>query len=311
MKILCIQLRQMGDVIMTTAAVRQLRTLYPDAHITFMSEPLGANVYQNSPRIDRLWVIKRKQSALETLKLFWQVNREKYDLVIDFFSNPKSAQITLASMAKRRIGFDFRGRKHAYTDPISLKEAGDEYAVHSKNRLIEPLGGSIEDEKIEFFTNETSEKYAKEFALKNSFADNTIAFCVVSRREYKILPPQFFATVGDLLIESGYKLFFVYGPNEKKMALDVFNLLKNPQNAIIDYEIPSVQETRATLGYCKAYVGNDGGSKHMSVCAKIPTITVFQKAKAINWTQKDETAFQLEDGVYPEQVFTAVIDRLK
>lgn len=88
MKILCIQLRQMGDVIMTTPAVRQLRTLYPDAEIVFMAEPLGANVYRNNPHISRLWAIPRKQSIGAFLKLLWQVNRQKFDLVIDFFSNP-------------------------------------------------------------------------------------------------------------------------------------------------------------------------------------------------------------------------------
>ena len=140
MKILCIQLRQMGDVIMTTPAVRQLRRLYPDAEIVFMSEPLGANVYRNNPHVSRVWTVPRKQSLRETLGLFLEVYKERFDLVIDFFSNPKSAQITWASRAKERVGFDFPGRRYAYTRSVGLPDS-KEYAAKSKNRLIAHLGG--------------------------------------------------------------------------------------------------------------------------------------------------------------------------
>ncbi|MDR1450850.1 MAG: glycosyltransferase family 9 protein [Helicobacteraceae bacterium] len=310
MKILCIQLRQMGDAVTTTPAVRQLRALYPQAEIVFMSEKLGANVYQNSPRISRLWIVPRKFSAWAFVKLLWRVYRERFDITIDFFSNSKSAQIAFASRAKKRIGFDFRFRRYAYTRRINI-DGVTEYAPRSKNRLIESLGGDINDDKIEFFIDPSAQKAAKEFTDKYDFGDNTIAFCVVSRRKYKLLDPAFWAEVGDALIAAGYKLWFVYGPNEKPTASAVFERLTRQEGAIIDYNMLNVQELRAILERCALYAGNDGGSKHLSVAAGIASVTVFSVVRAEDWTQTGDVAFQIEDGVQPQAVIAACLSILR
>lgn len=57
-----------------------------------MSGALGANVYQNNPRISKLWIAPRKLSIWAFSKLLWRVYQERFDMAIDFFSNPKSAQ---------------------------------------------------------------------------------------------------------------------------------------------------------------------------------------------------------------------------
>jgi ADP-heptose:LPS heptosyltransferase len=309
MKILCIQLRQMGDTIMTTPAVRQLRALYPQAEIVFMSEELGANVYLNNPRISRLWIIPRNCSKWAFIKLLLSVYKERFDLTIDFQSGAKSAQIAFASRAKERIGFNFRIRRLVYTRRVIID--GDEYAARSKNRLIAHLGGDLYDDATEFFVDSNALQTAKAFADKYDFGDNTIAFCVVSRREYKLLDPSFWAEVGDGLIAAGYKLWFVYGRGEKAMANAVFERLKRQECAIIDYDIPSVQELRAILERCALYLGNDGGSKHLSVAAQIGTVTVFSFVRAVNWTPKGHIAFQIEDGVQPQAVIKACLAQLQ
>jgi ADP-heptose:LPS heptosyltransferase len=300
----------MGDTIMTTPAVRQLRALYPQAEIVFMSEELGANVYLNNPHISRLWIVPRNGSVWGFIKLLLCVYKERFDLVIDFFSNPKSAQITFASRAKDRVGFDFRFRGYAYTRRVKLDE-NDEYAAKAKNRLIEHLGGDLDDDTIEFFVDPRAAQTAREFADKYNFGDNTIAFCVVSRREYKLIDPEFFAEVGDALIAAGYKLLFVYGPNEKALANAVFERLKRQDSAIVDYDMPSVQELRAILERCALYVGNDGGSKHLCVAAGVATVTVFAGVRAANWTPKGHIAFQIEEGVRSQAVIDACLTQLQ
>ena len=42
MRILLVRLRQIGDVVFTTPAVRALRERFPDAHITYLVEPAAA-----------------------------------------------------------------------------------------------------------------------------------------------------------------------------------------------------------------------------------------------------------------------------
>ncbi|MDR2905019.1 MAG: glycosyltransferase family 9 protein [Helicobacteraceae bacterium] len=310
MKILLIQLRQLGDVILTSAATRQLRKIYPDAEIVFMSEHLGINAYKFSPRVNRIWAINRKLSFIETIKLFLQVRHEKFDLVIDYFSNPRSAQITFFSGAKERTGFNFNLRKLAYTKSVNIPFA-EEYAAKSKIRLIEHLGGDLNDDVIECFIDDNYRKFADEFAIKHKFENRTIALCTVSRREYRVIKPKFWAKIANYLIKKGYKIWFIYGPGEKHYPQKVFDLLEDKNEAIIDHEINEVLQTRAVLEKCLLYMGNDGGNKHLAVTAGIPTITIFKVGVISNWTARGHIGFQYEEGVEETDVIKACEDALK
>jgi len=282
-KILVIQLRQLGDVIMTTPVIRQLRKLYPVAQIDFLTEKLGANVYRFNRNVTSIKTAQRKLGIADMFRLICELRKERYDLVVDCFSNPKSAQITFLSGAKERVGFDFRWRTYAYTNTAKLTNPL-EYAAVSKLRLIEKFGADLSDSRIELPIDDDHLQKAIAFAKEYGFDDKTIAFCTVSRRDYKVWNPDYLARTGDWLIKKGYKLWFIYGPGEKDMALNVFNRLQSRENTIIDYAMPNVLELRAILEKCCLYIGNDGGNKHLAICAKIPTVTVFGSIRWQNWT---------------------------
>jgi heptosyltransferase III len=309
MKILCIQLRQLGDVIMTTPAVRQLRRLRPAAEIVFMTEPPGSQVYSNSPHIDRVWTVPPKPGIRSMLRLCGAVRAERFDGVIDFFSNPRSAQLTWASRAAWRVGFDFRGRSYAYTRKVGLPDTG-EYAARSKNRLIGWLGGDLDDVTTLLVPDSEAEERASAFCAEHDFGDNTVAFGVVQRRQYRLLEPSFYAEIGAGLLDAGYRLFFIYGPGEEAMAEAVHSRLPHPASAVIGYDVPSIMTTCAVLRRCLMFVGTDGGSKHLSVCAGIPTVTLFRDSRAENWTPPGHAAFQSEDGVTSEAVLRCCLERL-
>lgn len=287
-KILIIQLRQLGDVLMTTPLVRQMRKLYPNAQIHFLTEQLGANVYSSHKNVDHVITIPRKLGFFRLLKLFSQIYQEKYDLVIDCFCNPKSAQICFFSRAKERIGFDFSSRKYAYTKPIH-QEVTNEYSAVTKLRLIKHLGGNLEDSRIELPISNETHQFAKEFAEKYFKTSKTIALNVVSRRDYKIWSHEEYIKIANLLIQKGYFLFFTFGPGEIDLALKVYKGLEYKEFALIDYPQFTISQLRAVLEYCCLYLGNDGGIKHIAVCADIPTLTIFQTVNWVNWTPPHST----------------------
>ena len=55
-KILLIRLRLIGDVVLTTPAVRAVRRAYPDAHVSYLVEPHASVVVANNPHIDEVIV---------------------------------------------------------------------------------------------------------------------------------------------------------------------------------------------------------------------------------------------------------------
>lgn len=291
---------------MTSPAIRQIRALFPEAKIDYLTEKLGSHALAYNKNIDKLWVIDKDTDLWSYLKLLLEIRRQNYDLVFDFFSNPRSAQICFASNAFDRIGFAFKGRGFAYTQQVELAKNLNEYTAITKLRLLLPYGGNLQDFAIEYPISEEIRSEANVFVEKHAIDQQTIAFCVVSRREHKLWEVPSFVELANYLIDHGFKLFFVYGPGEKSRAQQVYSQLRDKTRALVEYEMPRLPLLRGVLEHCKMYVGNDGGIKHLAVCAKIPTFTLFGSVHWQDWTPPDsrtDFVVSASQGLSKKQVY--------
>ncbi len=112
-KVLVIKIRGIGDVILSTVLIDNLVKDFPNATIDYLTEKPGSIVVKNLKEIKRT-IIFENVSLIKRLKQIFTIRKQKYDLVIDSFSNPSSAIITFFSKAKYRLGFPYRGRTYAY-----------------------------------------------------------------------------------------------------------------------------------------------------------------------------------------------------
>ena len=78
-KILLIQLRQIGDVILSTPAAEVLKNNFPAAKLDFLTQPPSDQALLRNPAIDEILVY----DALHPLKWLLKIRRRRYDLVID------------------------------------------------------------------------------------------------------------------------------------------------------------------------------------------------------------------------------------
>lgn len=285
-KILCIQLRQLGDVILTTPAVRMLRKKFPDSIIHFLTEKLGSKVYKNNPYIDKILIYEKKITIKEHLYFIKNLYKEHYDLVLDFFGNPLAAQFTLATMAKQRLGFDYGLRSLVYTESLQVLP-GVVYSAQAKLCLLQKFitTAELDEFKPDFFINASDRSFANEFVNKHHIKkDDWVAFCPISQRAYKLWSKEQYRFLAKHLLDQGYKLFIVYGPQEKDLAIDMLGELNSSSEILISYEMPSVSELFAIFKHCKFFVGTDGGPKHIAVCANIPTLGIFINIDPAGWT---------------------------
>src|ERR1043166_103304 len=117
MRILLIRLREIGDVVFTTPAIRAIRRQFPDAYITYMVEPAAAPVVQGNPHLNEVIVtrgLRGAAGAVDDLAIIRRVRAGHYDVVVDFHSGPRSSLIAFLSGATRRIGYDVPGRGWMY-----------------------------------------------------------------------------------------------------------------------------------------------------------------------------------------------------
>ena len=197
-KILLIQLRRIGDVLMTTPSIRALRDAFPQARITFLTEPPSDQVLQYNTSINHLILHHPKAKLKESVHFLYDLYQQHFDLVIDFFGNTRSALMSWVTRAPYRIGFNFRGRRWLYNHYVPLgKEAV--YAAQHKSLLVKCLGVSVNSFHLDFPINQTDRNYADQlfhqFHLTQD--DCVVSLSPVSRQPYKVWNPERFAQIAD------------------------------------------------------------------------------------------------------------------
>lgn len=286
-RILLTQLRRIGDVLMTTPAARQLREAFPEAHIAFLTEPPCDEIYRHSPHVDEVLVARRGGGVGARLKLMMEIRQRRFDAVVDFFSNPSSAQFAWFTGAPVRIGFSFRGRRWAYTHVVEPPR-GLTYAAADKLLLLQPFGidaGPASGLLPQVFVAESDRAFARETlgGLGVAPDDLLVALCPVSRQPYKVWPAKHFGRLADILIERyGAKVLMIAGPGEEHFVDAVRLAMAHP--ALPSVPPMSLLRMAALLERCHLFVGNDGGPRHFAIAVGTPTVAVFGRPFPEHWT---------------------------
>jgi len=151
-KILLIQLRRIGDVLMCTPALRALRSRYEDSHIAFLTEKESSDLLSLNPYLNELIVLdkERYKNPFYSVKKIWKVRKTSFDLVIDFFGNPRSAYFSFISGAKHRVGYDYPPRRYFYNMVIK-DDKTPKYAAQTRLDVLKILGIENGEVKLDFF----------------------------------------------------------------------------------------------------------------------------------------------------------------
>ena len=105
--ILLVRPRLIGDVLLTTPAVRALRRRYPDARLIYLVEELAAPVVLNNPHVTETIVIRHRRGwrrFAEDWSIAARLRSMHIDAAIDMHGGPRSSWLTFASRARMRVG---------------------------------------------------------------------------------------------------------------------------------------------------------------------------------------------------------------
>ena len=289
-KILLIQLRRIGDVLMTTPAIRAVKEKFPEAELIYLTEPPADQVLEHNDHLTEVWLYSKHFSIWRKLQILWKLCFYGFDVSIDFFGNPRSAFFSWCTFAKQRIGFKFRGRL-GYTKKVELPKV-ETYSVYHKLLLLEPLGipheSTQEKISLEFSITQREKEYAHRLFQNLGIqpTEFVVSLSPVSRQEYKVWPLERYAEIADWLIQE-YKvqILFLWGPNEEYFVDRVRQFMQ--YSALPLYPVPSILQTRAILEKVDLHLGNDNGPRHFAIAGNTPTIAIFGKPLASNWTPPD------------------------
>ena len=269
-KILCIKPRGIGDVVLSTVILENLQNYFRNSTVDYLTESFAAPAVENNPMVHKVLIMENKEFPL---KAAWKIRKEKYDMILDLWSNPRSAQITFLSRVKYRVGFAYRGRKYAYNIPAT-SQRGKHHSAEHNLELLKILDVPIVSNNISYYLAQEDDHKAKIFIDKTVPRDKTIIGIIPSGGwPSKRCDPEKWVEICERITEKYNAVFLIiWGPGDENDAQYIKRQI--PSKA---YLIPStgLNEAAGFIFNCALILANDSGPMHISAAMGKPTIGIF------------------------------------
>lgn len=280
-KILIIQNKRIGDVLLSSIIANNIKCIFPDSEVHFFVYDYAADVLKNNPNIDKIIEVNDKdlKKISILLKQIHIIKRNNYDIIFDAYSKFQSRLICLFSGAKFRIGFK---RKHK-----TLKLPFYTHAVNFLDHSTKICGKALED-RINIITSVYSlevpdyvpkihlTKAEKEYNITASLKSPIIMLGILGSTPQKSMPLDYMVQLIDY-ITSNYNVtvLFNYAPHQKNDALNIYEKCANKHQINIDIYEDSVRGFLKLMYKCDMLIANEGGSVHMAKALDKPTFTIY------------------------------------
>ncbi len=288
-KILAIKLRSMGDTVLMTAPLAQLREAFPDAQIHVAVTAQWATLLQNHPAINRLWPVERHRDKLSRAKAIartaLKLRRENFDCAFNFHASPSSATLAFASGARvRSIHFHGHKAKNQYSTVTVPGKGTLKPVIERDMDTLRALNLTIPEgllPQLHLRPGEMNNAFNK--LQKMSLPRPILAVGLGSSRPTKCWPVDRYAQLSaDWHSKTGGGVVVITGPGEEALHISFFEALGGRGKAA-PIHAPEVRELAAVLSQCSAFVGNDSGPKHAAVAVQTPTVTLFGPEHPFEW----------------------------
>jgi len=270
-RILVIKLRAIGDVLLSTPVVQNLRERFPLAQIDFLTDKFAEEVVVGNPYLSNVLTFDRKIDS--GVGIIGQVRKLNYDLIIDLFSNPRSAIITGLSGARFRAGFPFRWRKYAYNIIIPPR-AGNIHNIDFNLDALRRLDIPVNHFQPYFPLDHRAKEFADAWIQKQQLGTPPLVGLNPSGGWYtKRWGLEHYARLGDLIAER-YRasIILLWGPGEEEDAVRIQQQMKMPAHCVPK---SSLSQLGAIIQRCSFVVSNDSGPMHIAASLKVPTLGIF------------------------------------
>jgi ADP-heptose:LPS heptosyltransferase len=291
-RILVCRVDEIGDVVLTTPFLRELRRNAPHAHITLVVKPAVASLVETSPYVDKVltynWLHRRvfiRPDRYTRVFEFWSqhLRHDSFDLALlprrdhDHYS---AKLLAFLSGARWRVGCEPTGP----SEPILtrggwpllthvVRDRTPRHEVVSTLNILRALGGRVETAQLELQLIPEDQRAVDEVVRATGATAPLIALSMgagASRRKWPL--DRFRALVLWIQHALPATVVVIGGPAD---AVDGARLAASFERGVVNLAGRfTLRQTAALLSRCRMFIGNDSGPMHLAVAAGTPVVEV-------------------------------------
>lgn len=283
MRILLIQLRRVGDILLTTPVISYLKSVVPQSSIDFLSEPCGRAVLETHPELNQLLIYNKSHPFREMRR----IQAQKYDAVLDFMNNPRTAYLAFASGARWRVGFKNPLRSIFYNIRVPIP-LGPEYVPKRKLRLtdfwLRKAGLGVQQPPFirpKLYLTDEDRLFAEQWVRDQKVNPKKVVILApVHRHPIRQWRLDGFQQLGRELSRLGFKIYMTWGPGEENFIAKV---RAGFENELKPLPLTTIRQMAALFLKSRLLITNDSGAMHVAVAMGTPTVTIYGPTRPVDW----------------------------
>ena len=296
--ILLIRLSSLGDIVLTSPAIRAVRQHFPQAHISMLVAKQSADLLTENPHLDEVIPFDRKAGNKDTgemRRITCLLRERRFDLAIDFQRKFRTSLLAYLSGARCRVGYHQpNGALCTVRVPdLNTKaiRAGRISSAHAIDRyfdLLRPIGIEAADRTLEMFISKADRAFAHEMiATKGIEADRPkVGLFPGAGWKLREWMPDRFAAIGDRITKQfDAQVLLFGGPHESELVQQVGDLMTT--EAISLAGDLRIRQLAALIEGCDLFVTNDTGPMHVATAMHTPTVALFGPGDHIRFQPLD------------------------
>jgi len=293
--ILVVRTDGLGDMVLMTPFLRELRTLFPQARISLYTAAHIGNLLGLCPYVDevifdnQLGLKRNWERVLAVLPAIGKLLPRRFDLAIQprwDVDHNYSTSVTYLSGARWRVGYssDVRPSKSILNPSYDtlfthvILDTGFSHEVERNLHLISEIGGTPDSNHLEVWLDDYDESFATNLLSAHCKSGERVwALGVGGAHRFRRWPQNRFEQLANWIVEEYKVKLLLIGTSEDALAFG--NLARSSNGSIINcVGQTTVRQCAALLKRCQCYIGNDTGPMHIAATLGLPIVGIFTSA---------------------------------
>lgn len=289
-RVLFIRIDRIGDLVLSTPALKAVKERYPEAELTALVSPVTAPLLAAAPGVSRviIWDASKGWAGLAgTIKVLRDLH---FDLAIDPYADYelRTALIAFLSGAKVRAGYQAYGRGIFFNVPVAPPQERAHF-VKDAFGVLKALGIYAPVPDPELFISKEAQGGARKLLAESGVAEKDLLVAIHPGGYYpsqRWLPERFAEVISGLVSRYNAKILLIGGAGEREL---VKKIADSVTGALSERTIIKAIDLRtdvlcALIRRSRLFIGNNSGPLHMAGALKIPSISTMGPTDPVRWS---------------------------
>ncbi len=267
-KILIFNVNWLGDVLFSTATIRNIRRNFLDSFIACIIPSRCYPILKGNPHLDEIIIYdekERQRGTLDKLRFVQLLKTKKFDVVFLLHRSLTRALICRLAGIPERIGYYTKKRGFLLTKRIAHVGRDTLHRIDYYLNVIEKAGLKVEDRYLEFFIDDNDVKFVDEFLNKKSITKDDFLVAINPGGNWlpKRWPEAHWAILADKLItEFGAKVIITGSYTDIPTVQKIRGLME--EKPIIASGVFNLKQLGALCKRLDLFITADTGPLHIA-----------------------------------------------